>query len=57
MFFLLISIQTGTRVFEYVRVGQCHRAYNIEQTFAAILYREAPAASCRLHFLGPFKEK
>jgi hypothetical protein len=44
-------------VYEYTQLRQCHRAYVIEQTFAVILHREAISASCRLYFLGPFKEK
>jgi hypothetical protein len=56
-FFLAISIQTDTKVYECVRVRQCHRAYVIAQTFAVILHREATAASCRLYFLGSLKEK
>jgi N-acyl-L-homoserine lactone synthetase len=52
-----ISLQTDAKVHEYVRVCQCHRAYIIEQTFAVILHREAPAASCRLYSLQLIKEK
>jgi hypothetical protein len=56
-FFLVTSVQTGAKVYEYVLVRQCHCADVIEQTFAVILHRQATAASCRLYFLGLIKEK
>jgi hypothetical protein len=39
---------------EYANAG---RAYIIEHTFAVILHRKAPAASCRLYSLRLIKEK
>jgi hypothetical protein len=49
MFFLTISIQTDAKVYEYVRVRQCHRAYVTEHTFAVILHSKATAVSCCLY--------
>jgi hypothetical protein len=49
--FLAISLQTDAKVHEYVRVRQCQRSYVIEQNFAVILHREAPADSCQIYSL------
>jgi hypothetical protein len=45
------------KIYEYVQVRQCHRAYVTDQTFAVILCGKTPVAICRLYSLQLIKEK